>query len=228
MPPTSISKGIVFDLDETLIDRKGSLNHYARLLWTTFKANTDLKQPDFLTAFHNLDGNGRVARAKFFADLSETVFLGVTPDTIAQHFHAHAWLAPTLFPGVIDVINTFRQHSWPVGVVTNGGSHAQNSKLNNADIARHLDAYVISAEFGAKKPDPAIYAEIAQQLDIDPTTSWFVGDDPISDVVGPSRFGFNTAWLQRYLPWPTDQDPCYTYRITHIAELRGALLKAQL
>ena len=224
MQPTINSQGIVFDLDETLIDRKGSLTHYAQLLWTHFKAHTDLEQHEFLAAFHKLDGNGRVARSKFFSDLSENALSGVRPKAIAEHFYAHAWLAPTLFPRVLEVIDAFRKQAFAVGVVTNGGSYAQNAKLNNTNIAQHLDAYVISEEFGAKKPDPAIYAEIAQRLDINPTNSWFVGDDPLADVVGPSRFGFNTAWLRRYLPWPAGHEPCYAYQITHIAELRDALL----
>lgn len=68
-----------------------------------------------------------------------------------------------------------------------------------------------------------IYAEIARRLDAEPRSSWFIGDDPVSDVCGPAEFGFNTAWLERYLPWPEGRERCFKHRLSHVSELADAL-----
>ncbi len=219
-----MSVGIVFDLDETLVNRRDSLDAYAPLLWEHFRDNSMVDKGAFLSVFHDLDGNGRVPREVFFAKLSVSAFDGVEPGDIAAHFREFAWQKPLLFEGVIDFVQELKVGGYAIGVVSNGGSHSQNSKLKNSGLAPCIDAAVISEEFGAKKPDSSIYREIAARLQIDINSSWFVGDDPISDVVGPSRLGFTTAWVERYLPWPEDQTRCYRFRISHIAELRDELL----
>jgi putative hydrolase of the HAD superfamily len=174
--------------------------------------------------FHNLDGNGRVPRGAFFAKLSTSAFEGVKPGEIAAHFREFAWQKPLLFDGVIEFLQELKADGYAIGIVSNGGSHSQNSKLKNSGLASFVDSVVISEEFGAKKPDSSIYREIAAQLHIDIGSSWFIGDDPISDVIGPSRVGFITAWVERYLPWPEDQPRRYRRQIAHISDLREDLL----
>ena len=214
---------VVFDLDETLLDRKGSLDRYAHTLWSAFAAHAKVDERAFPAEFHRLDGNGRIPRPQFFNALSDSAFDGVHADDIAHHFHTFAWREPILFEGVVEVIERFKAHSYRIGLATNGGSRSQNAKLVNSGLQQHLDAYIISEEFGVKKPDPSVYAEILRQLDAQPQTSWFIGDDPISDVWGPAQCGFNSAWIERYLPWPENPKRCYKYRVSHVAELAQAL-----
>ena len=220
----SIQQAVIFDLDETLLDRKGSLDIYAGCLWSSFEANANLDKRDFLRTFHDLDGNGRVPRPAFFAGMSRVAFTGVSPPEIATHFNSTAWLKPILFPGALNIVKAFKSNGYAIGVVTNGSSLSQNSKIANSGLSPYLDAFVISEEFGSKKPDPAIYEEIVRRLQIHPAASWFVGDDPICDVVGPAKFGFATAWIARHIPWPKGQAVCYKRRIKHVSELADALL----
>lgn len=215
-----MSVGIVFDLDETLLDRRGSLDTYAKTLLQSFVRFTKVDEGPFLTIFHEVDGNGRVPRDDFFRALSKDVFEGIEPHDISAHFREYAWQSPTLFAGVTEFIEELRAIGFSIGVVTNGGSHSQNSKIRNSGLDQHIDEFIISEEFGAKKPDPSIYMEISSRLRIETASSWFVGDDPISDVVGPSRAGFKTAWVERYLSWPEEHSRCYLRKIKHISELR--------
>jgi putative hydrolase of the HAD superfamily len=215
-----MSAGIVFDLDETLVNRRGSLDLYAGLLWSRYRDRTPLGQSAFTAVFHELDGNGRVPRPQFFASLSQRALNEVGPDQIAEHFRDHAWRSPLLFDGVVEYLQELKQRGYAIGIVTNGGSHSQNAKIANSGLGPHVDAFVISEEFGVKKPDPAIYHEVAARLGIDPEQSWFAGDYPISDVVGPASVGFRTAWVERYLPWPDDRERVYQQRVTHVSELQ--------
>jgi len=223
-----MAQALVFDLDETLLDRKGSLDVYARTLRTRFESGSLFGECEFVELFHQLDGNGRVPREEFFAALSSKAFAGVRAEEIGEHFRATAWNAPILFERVFEVLETFKANDYAIGVVTNGGSHSQNAKLNNTGLVEHLDAYIISDEFGAKKPNPEIYAEIARRLGVAPEESWFIGDDPISDVWGPAQSGFNAAWIERYLPWPESTARCYKHRLNHVSALLRTSLEEDL
>ena len=131
----SMQQAVVFDLDETLLDRKGSLDIYAGCLWSSFEANANLDERDFLRTFHDLDGNGRVSRPAFFDGMSRVAFTGVSPAEIATHFNSTAWLRPILFPGALNVVKAFKSNGYAIGVVTNGSSLSQNSKIANSGLS---------------------------------------------------------------------------------------------
>src|SRR6478752_234416 len=90
-------KGVVFDLDETLVDRRGSLDVYARRLHAAFAHSAVASGDLFVAEFHRLDGNGRVPRDEFFERLSAVLFSRVSAGQIKAHFETTAWTPPMLF-----------------------------------------------------------------------------------------------------------------------------------
>jgi putative hydrolase of the HAD superfamily len=211
-------RGIVFDLDETLVDRKGSLNAYAQELYSDFRTSTDMPLAEFVDEFHRLDGNGRVPRDAFFDLLASDVFLNVPARRIGEHFEANAWLTPRLFTGIPELLQSLRELHWRIGVITNGGVQSQSQKLENSGLASLVDYSVISGAFGAKKPDPTIFEHLLVRLGINSNTSWFIGDDPRSDIWGARQVGFRTIWVERYSPWPDDLSRCYDASVKDTAQ----------
>jgi len=84
-------KGVVFDLDETLVDRRGSLDAYSRKLFSAFSESIVVPLDAFVSEFHRLDGNGRVPRDEFFAALAAALFRDVADHRIKAHFEATAY-----------------------------------------------------------------------------------------------------------------------------------------
>jgi putative hydrolase of the HAD superfamily len=205
--------GVVFDLDETLVDRRGSLDAYAKQLRSVFSDSIVVSERVFMTEFHRLDGNGRVPRDEFFEALSVALFRSVPSRRIQEHFEATAWIEPRLFEGVVDLLVTLRAKGWRIGIVTNGGVASQSAKIENSGLADLIDGSVISSAFGFKKPAPEIFRHMIEKLGIDPNRSWFVGDDPRADMFGARRVGFRTCWVERYSAWPADLPRCYDARI---------------
>lgn len=214
-----MSHGVLFDLDETLIDRTASISAYAHRLYSEFDTLIADEREHFLERFLELDANGYVDRETFFIRL-DNYFASpkLNRDLISTHFAANAWSHPIIMAGAVEGLRTLRGNGVPIGVVTNGGSTNQRKKFTNTGLEELVDAIVISEEFGMKKPDPSIFLSACQQLQIDPVESWFVGDNPSLDIAGANGVGLRTIWLQRGTAWPQELPLCYTSAVTTLAE----------
>ena len=213
-----MKSGIVFDLDETLLDRRATLEAYAGLLWRDFDVGREAPQSHFVAEFLAIDRNGYTPEPEIFDRLVRR-FPGSTLDPleIARHFSEFAWSRPTLAAGVASGLAGLRAARIPLGIITNGGTDSQRSKLQSTGLDRLVDHYLISSEFGAAKPDSSIFLAMCSALGIDASTSWFVGDHPVFDIWGANRVGFRTIWLERSIPWPRERDPCYTHAFPHVS-----------
>ena len=86
---------------------------------------------------------------------------------------------------------------WVLGIVTNGRPDIQRRKVR----ALGLDALVTTVVYahdlghGAAKPAAAPFLAACRALDVDPTATVFVGDDPVCDVAGAHAVGMKTIWL---------------------------------
>jgi putative hydrolase of the HAD superfamily len=208
--------GVAFDLDETLLDRKGSLDVYARQLYSEM-APGDLPLDRFLEAFQRLDADGKTPRDTFFALLASELLTGRSPRDLGRHFEANAWQSPRLFAGVSDMLRQLRGQGVRLGIITNGSEVSQLAKIHNSGLSELVHSFVVSGSFGARKPHRSIFDHMAVELGIDPGESWFVGDDPYADVWGSKQCGYRAVWVERSA-WPTELTPCYDARIDSVLE----------
>jgi putative hydrolase of the HAD superfamily len=213
--------GVLFDLDETLVDRRGSLTRYASKLWQREQQAIALSEPEFIARFHEIDDRARTPRKEFFQRFSAEMLPAFSAADFEEDFYSGAWASPLLFDDVVLVLTTLRQRGYGLGIISNGSERPQTAKIRNSPLGGLVDTFIVSGAFGAKKPDPAIYAEAVARLDLDVARSWFVGDSPVPDVVGPTHAGFKAIWIERpgelQVPWPADQPPCYAARVDAIA-----------
>lgn len=89
---------------------------------------------------------------------------------------------------------------FPIIALTNG-----NADLERIGIAHLFQGVVTAREFGAGKPDPAIFHHACELLDAAPQQTLHVGDDIELDVIGAQSAGLQTAWINRIdATWPAD------------------------
>ena len=72
-----------------------------------------------------------------------------------------------------------------MGIVTNGSSYFQNTKIDLLDIRKYMDCIIISEEVNLRKPDPEIFRLALTEMHVDPGSTMFVGDNPSSMFRGP-------------------------------------------
>ena len=214
---------VLFDLDETLLDRAGA---YARLCRHWYRTLPREGRPSgeegFVARMAAWDQAGR-AKHECYGSLLQ-LWPGCFAD-VATAIAEHRRLLPgyvTLDPRTRALLVRLRRDGIRTAVVTNGTSASQRSKLRNTGIDDLVDAIVVSGEVGVAKPEPGIFEHALAAIDADPATTLFVGDNPAADIGGAKGLGLLAAWVHLGRDWEL-ATPRPDYVVGAVWEL-GALL----
>ena len=90
------------------------------------------------------------------------------------------------------------RESHAFALVTNGASCLQREKLVASGLSDYFDVVVVSAEFGAAKPDASIFRHALDQLGSDDKSAVMVGDSLSRDVNGAIAAGLGAVWVNRF------------------------------
>lgn len=109
-----------------------------------------------------------------------------------------------------------------LGLVSNF-DHAPTAQavLARHGLHRHFAVTLISADFGRRKPHPAIFTEAVVRLGVAPEAALYVGDTHADDVIGARAAGLDVAWIAP--AGATDAEPRPTHRLTRLDELADLL-----
>lgn len=99
----------------------------------------------------------------------------------------------TPIDGARELLAELAARAVPVAILTNGWSPLQEKK-----IARALDFHgpiLVSETIGALKPDPAAFGFLVRALGLPAERCWYVGDNPLADVLGALDAGLQGVWF---------------------------------
>ena len=196
-------RAVLFDLDDTLIDRRLALDAYTPRFMTAFSDRLDTDDPaQVMAELGRADRNGyNPERAEDIVHLA--IWRSApTAAEVALHWSEHFPACAVRRQGARETIAKLRDAKFRLGVVSNGGAAEQRTKLAVTSLQSAFDVIVISDEVGVKKPDPRIFALASASLGVGPEECLFVGDNPIKDVRAARDFGMSAAWFRASLVWP--------------------------
>jgi putative hydrolase of the HAD superfamily len=127
------------------------------------------------------DFNGLKAFAPFFYEL-HTLFA-----------EPGVW---RLYPEVMEVLRSFKEKKFIIGMVSNWDSRLLKL-CRGLEIDAYFDFKVISAVFGAAKPDPKIFKEALKQASVRADEAVHIGDSLEDDIRGAHLAGIKSIWLDR-------------------------------
>jgi putative hydrolase of the HAD superfamily len=215
-------RGILFDLDQTLVDRAAVMRE--RLIPLLYE------QQPAIRAEHSLDEATRLIM-EADADGYGPPYYGYIVEkwpgvsmTAEQFTDWHYATLPGLYgpdPKVQGLLRSLERASIPWGIVTNGGK-AQRGKMEHSGIRLPDERIIVSKEVGVEKPEPEIFHIALERIGTDASESLFVGDHPVNDIDGARRVGMRTAWVKRGREWPEELQPP-DHVIDHVAELAGLI-----
>ena len=101
-----------------------------------------------------------------------------------------------LYPEVEEVLRSFKEKKFIIGMVSNWDSRLLKL-CKGLGIDRYFDFKVISAVFGAAKPNPKIFQEAVRQANVRVDEALHIGDSLEDDIRGAHLAGIKSIWLDR-------------------------------
>ena len=101
-----------------------------------------------------------------------------------------------LYPEVEEVLRSLKEQKFILGMVSNWDSRLLRL-CEGLGIDRYFDFKVISAVFGAAKPNPKIFKEALKKANVPAGEVVHVGDSLEDDVRGAHLAGIRAIWLDR-------------------------------
>jgi putative hydrolase of the HAD superfamily len=175
---------VIFDFDYTLTvpdrQRQAVLDEATEAVGAP-----DLSREEYLDAHsRHLDSDSRVP---IFADLLPED-AEVDPEELADAYRDKVAESLRTVEGVPGLLADLRRE-YKLGLLTNGPSKAQRSKLDPFDWTDCFDAIAITGDLDAGKPDERAFRAILSDLGVAPEEAVYVGDDPEADVEGARDAG---------------------------------------
>ena len=200
----SVIKAVLFDLDETLIQRSGAIRAFIKDQYARFATQlAGIGEGEYTSRFLDMEKNGIIGKDIVYPEFVEA--LGITDvsgDTLLADYRQNYANFASPSPGAVATVRALHNSGMKTGILTNGNVQVQNAKIAALGLRDALETVVISEAVGLKKPDPAIFALACGNLGIAARTTLFVGDNPQVDIVGAAVAGLQTAWFRNGAQWP--------------------------
>jgi len=187
---------VLFDLDQTILDRTQSLNAF--VLWQArgMLRNSVTDAHEFCNRFIDLDANGTVWKDAVYSALIEEFKIS---DWSVQELLKSYELCFSGFckpkPNIVPAIQLLHHEGYKLGVVSNGKSPFQERNFNALGLAQWFDAVVVSESVGCRKPEPEIFHIACDKLGTSAERCVFVGDNAEADILGANNVGMFSVFV---------------------------------
>lgn len=204
-------RGVLFDLDDTLLDHSsaaaGAVWHLVRdrPRWTADESVTVARWRDLETVHFARYAAGEIsmldqrrARIREFLDLADG-----TDEVLDEHFEIYrqhyrtGWQA---IPGGPALVLDLLDRGYRVGVLTNGQSAQQRAKLAAIGLTDPRLQVFVSEDLPAAKPSPLAFAAACEALGLPPAQVLMVGDSRVNDIDGARAAGLQAVHVSAAAP----------------------------
>lgn len=127
-----------------------------------------------------------------------------------------------LLPHSIETLERLKKLHIPLGMITNGRSDLQREKIQRFGLEKYFQFILVEEEAGYGKPDLRIYRMALEKLSTPPEETWMVGDNLVWDVGAPQSLGIKGIWVdyrQKGLPDEGDSPIIPDRIIAHVGQL---------
>ena len=214
-------QAILFDLDNTLTNRRASVSQFARRFYMYFRAQHQMTRvDDLIPIIHNADDGGYRPLDERWRMLQRWIPWKSQPSTneLRDYWYTELGRCAIGVEGLHEVLSEFHSKHIKLGIITNGPESLQNLTIDTLNIRQYLDTAIVSESVGMRKPSAEIYQIALDEINLTADEVWFVGDNPATDILGAFQFGMTTVWIQGHHDWIDDTfQPDYT--VGHIREI---------
>ena len=100
----------------------------------------------------------------------------------------------------INILKLARKNNVKLGIITNGLSEHQWSKIEALGVERWIDKdnIIVSGDYSINKPDVRIFEIMQEKLQLPNDFLYYIGESIENDIVGANNAGWKSIWINRY------------------------------
>jgi putative hydrolase of the HAD superfamily len=142
---------------------------------------------------------------------------------LAEAFPQNRRKLPFVYEETFKVLDALKD-DYRLLLLTNGSPDLQQTKLEiTSELVPYFEKIVISGDYGRGKPDPGIFEHALSLMELNKDEAIMVGDNLMTDILGATRVGMKSVWINRHHKERNEVIP--TYEIKHLEELFPLLEK---
>lgn len=210
-------KAVIFDLDDTLIDRNDAISNLFYIILEKYYKDIDNdKVEDMLVKFKLYDrvNYGEVNKIRvlkpFFEEFPPEIV--IAEESMIDFWNENLPKCFTPDKGVAKLLDEING-SMKTAIITNGTTQRQKEKIKNSGLDKYFETILISEEIGHRKPDKIIFDMAVDELDIHSEEALFIGDNLVWDIMGSQEAGMTGVWFNPSgISNDTDIKPAYEIR----------------
>lgn len=215
-------KAIVFDVDNTLYDAEqyfsGAFLDVAKFLSKKY----NLPEVDIYEKLMSIWKKSTSMYAHLFDDLFDMLGIENGVAEVVKLFNDYnGELEP--YPGTRELLNSFKDKGFMLGIITDGTAHRQKRKLRLLGLESLFDVMVFTHVLGHSKLTEYPFRKALEELDVTPEDSIYVGDNPHLDFKGAKEIGILTVRLLKGEFKQAPKDKYIDHEISELIELTGLL-----
>lgn len=218
-------KGVLFDLDGTLLDRDRSLIAFLEHQYHRIHALHDVDKDIFIQRFIELDQKGYVWKDKIYQSLIEEMNLDFTWEKLLEDYIESFQNHCIGFPGLIELLDYLKEKNIKLAIITNGFGRFQMNNIMGLRIHDYFDEILISEIEGVRKPDVEIFTRALTRLGIEPFEAIFVGDHSVNDIEASIKSGMIGIWKEDVF---FERPSCEYRSIKKLIEIKDILASLML
>jgi 2-haloacid dehalogenase len=100
------------------------------------------------------------------------------------------------YPDAIAGLRKLRDRGYTLMAFSNGVEATVRRLLKHGGLLPHLDGIITVDQIATFKPDPRVYAYLAERLQRNQSDTWLVSSNAF-DVIGAKAAGLKAAWIRR-------------------------------
>jgi putative hydrolase of the HAD superfamily len=205
---SSSLKGIFFDIDDTLYSTS-EFSELARsmaldaMVVAGLGVEKSVLREELEEVIHEFGPNYEHHFEKLLLRIPKRCFRGINSAVIVAAgviaYHETKYRRLTPYEDAIEALKLLSKTSLTLGVITEGLEVKQAEKLVRMRINQYLspNAIFISSQIGISKPNPKIYQRACSDLNLKPTETMYVGDNPLHDIDPPNQIGMIAVRMRR-------------------------------
>lgn len=228
---------IVFDVDDTIYDQQAPYRLAMEKCFSDFDM-THLNQAYIRFRHYSDTGFPRVMSGEWTTEyfrfwrclktLLDFDYREISREE-GEHFQAvyeHELEQITMLDEMRMTLDFLKSKNVPIGIITNGPTEHQLKKVKKLGLYDYVDRkrVIVSQATGFQKPEKEIFNLAAEQFDMNPATTLYVGDSYDNDVMGAFNGGWHAMWFNhRGRTLKPGITPVFDIEIDNFEQLFGAI-----